>query len=209
MSFWRPVPTVGSGYLRVFASLAAPFLTAAVVLVGVESTPVSAAAGCEAADMYAHHTAVPADAAGGGSVAGEKFGAAVAVGDFNKDGRSDVAVGAPGHLIFAGGCSSVEVGAAFGGVADLDGGHDVQHSVDLPVPGSGEPVADLVAGGGVDGGGSVPGGEVRPGGEAGDVTDLDQQPGGPRGADAMQVHQRGAVAWRSWLSSLSAALVCW
>jgi hypothetical protein len=30
----------------------------------------------------------------------------------------------------------VEVGASFGGVAQLDGGHDVQYAVDLPVPGT-------------------------------------------------------------------------
>jgi hypothetical protein len=29
----------------------------------------------------------------------------------------------------------VEVGASLGGVAQLDGGHDVQSLVDLPVPG--------------------------------------------------------------------------
>src|SRR4051794_17920308 len=56
-------------------------------------------------------------------------------------------------------------GAAFGGVPQLHGGHDVQRPVDLPVPGPGEPVADLVAGGGVDEGGAVPGREVRPAGE--------------------------------------------
>ena len=41
-------------------------------------------------------------------------------------------------------------------------------------------------------GGAVPGGEVGPVGEPGDVTDLDQQPGGAGGPDAVQVHQRGA-----------------
>jgi hypothetical protein len=34
--------------------------------------------------------------------------------------------------------------------------------------------------------------EVVAGGEPGDVGDLDQQPGGNGGADAVQVHQRGA-----------------
>jgi hypothetical protein len=46
-----------------------------------------------------------------------------------------------------------------GGVAQLDDGHDVQRSVDLPVGGAGEPVSHLVAGGGVDACGAVPGGE--------------------------------------------------
>ena len=87
---------------------------------------------------------------------------------------------------------AVVVGAAFGRVAQLDGGHDVQDPVDLPVPGPGQPVADLVAGGGVDRCGAVPGREVVAVGEPGDVADLDQQPGGAGGADAVQVDQRGA-----------------
>jgi hypothetical protein len=37
----------------------------------------------------------------------------------------------------------------------LDGRHDVQAPVDLPIRGLGEPVADLVTGGGVDRGGAV------------------------------------------------------
>lgn len=48
-------------------------------------------------------------------------------------------------------------------------------------------MADLVAGGGVDGRGAVPGREVRLGGEPGDVCDLDQQPGRAGGADAVQI----------------------
>ena len=87
---------------------------------------------------------------------------------------------------------AVEVGAAFGGVAQLDDGHDVQDPVDLAVPASREPVADVVAGGGVDRGGAGPGAEVVAVGEPGDVADLDQQPGRAGGADAVQVHQAGA-----------------
>jgi hypothetical protein len=45
-------------------------------------------------------------------------------------------------------------------VADLGDGHHVDGVVDPPVPGSGEPVADLLAGGCVDGGGAVVAGEV-------------------------------------------------
>ena len=82
---------------------------------------------------------------------------------------------------FAARLLAVVVGAAFGGVAELDDGHDVQDPVDLPVPASGEPVADVVAGGGVDGGGAGPGREVAAVGEPGDVADLDQQPGAPEG----------------------------
>ena len=78
------------------------------------------------------------------------------------------------------------------GVAEMDGGHDVQDPVDLPVPGARESVPDVVAGGGVDGCGAVPGGEVVVVREPGDVADLDQQPGGAGRADAVQVHQCGA-----------------
>jgi hypothetical protein len=71
-----------------------------------------------------------------------------------------------------GGDFAVVVGAALGGVAELDDGHDVQHPVDLPVPGPRQPVPDLVTGGGVDRRGAIPGGEVRLGGEPGHITDL-------------------------------------
>ncbi len=47
------------------------------------------------------------------------------------------------------------VGAAFGVVAELDDGHDVQGPVDASVAGSGEAVASMVAAGGVDWGGAV------------------------------------------------------
>ena len=87
---------------------------------------------------------------------------------------------------------AVEVGAALGGVAQLDGGHDVQHPVDLSVPAAREPVAHVVAGGGVDGCGAGPGREVVAVREPGDVADLDQQPRGAGGADAVQVQQGGA-----------------
>jgi hypothetical protein len=76
------------------------------------------------------------------------------------------------HRGFPGGDFSVVIGAAFGGVAELDHGHDVQHAVDLPVPGAGQAVPDVVAGGGIDRRGPVPGGEVAPVGEPGYVTDL-------------------------------------
>ena len=60
------------------------------------------------------------------------------------------------------------------------------------LPGPGQPVADLVAGGGVDRRGAVPRGEVRFGGEPGHVGDLHQQPGGAGGADPVQGGQRGS-----------------
>ena len=60
------------------------------------------------------------------------------------------------------------------------------------LPLAGQPVPDLVAGGGVEGCGAVPGREVGLVREPGDVADLDQQPGGAGGADAVQVEQTGA-----------------
>src|SRR4029450_10575863 len=49
----------------------------------------------------------------------------------------------------------VEVGAAFGGVAQLDDGHDVQRWVDPSVAGAGESMPGLLSGGGVQRGGAV------------------------------------------------------
>ena len=88
--------------------------------------------------------------------------------------------------------SAPVVGAAVGVVAELDDGHDVQDPVDAPVAGPGQPVALLVAGGGVDRGGAVPGGEVAAAGEAADVTDVAEQPGGAGRADAVELLQRAA-----------------
>jgi len=103
----------------------------------------------------------------------------------------------------------VEVGPSFGGVAQLDGGHDVQGAVDLPVPGLGQALADLVAGGGVDRCGAVPGGDVGAVRESGDVGDLDQQPGRAGRADSVQVMSVVPVAATSALSSLPAAFLRW
>jgi hypothetical protein len=66
---------------------------------------------------------------------------------------------------FPGGFAGVVVGAAFGWVAQLDDGHDVQGPVDPPVAGAGEPVSLLLSGGRVQGRGAVPGREVVPAGE--------------------------------------------
>jgi hypothetical protein len=66
--------------------------------------------------MYARHTIVPAAAVGGSSVANAKFGAAVVTGDFNRDGKIDVAVGAPNDTVggVASGSVSVFPGSATG-----------------------------------------------------------------------------------------------
>lgn len=72
---------------------------AAAAAVATPPEVASAATACTAPDMYAHRTVSPANATGGANVSGAKFGSAVAVGDFNKDGYRDVAVGAPGDQV--------------------------------------------------------------------------------------------------------------
>jgi FG-GAP repeat len=86
------------------------------VVIGAAATPAMAATACTTADSYAHHTVSPANASGGALVAGAKFGAAVAMGDFNKDGFADVAVGAPSDTVngTAAGTVSVFPGSANG-----------------------------------------------------------------------------------------------
>ena len=84
----------------------------------------------------------------------------------------------------------------------------MQDPVDLTVPGPRQPVSDLVAGGRVDRCGAVPGREVVAVGEAGDVADLDEQPGRTGGSDAGQVQSgwcRSAAS--SSVSSLFAAFL--
>jgi len=71
-------------------------------------------------------------------------------------------------------------------VAQLNDGHDVQDQVDATVARAGEPVAALLAGGGVQRRGAVPGREVPAAGEAGDVIDVAEQPGRAGRADAVQ-----------------------
>jgi hypothetical protein len=68
----------------------------------------------------------------------------------------------------------------------------VQGVVDPPVPGAGEPVADLVAGGDIEGGGAVVAGEGVLGGEPGHVTNLGQQAPSDHRPDAEQAGQAGA-----------------
>jgi hypothetical protein len=64
-----------------------------------------------------------------------------------------------------------------------------KHPVDAPVAGPREPVALLLAGGGVDGRGAVPGGEMAAVSETGDVA---EQPGSAGRSDAMEVLQAAA-----------------
>jgi hypothetical protein len=93
------------------------------------------------------------------------------------------------HRGFPFGDAAAVVGAAGGVVAELDDASHVEHVVDAAVPGPGQAVVGVLAGGGVDGGGAGPGGEVGPVGEAGHVTDIGEDPCGAGGADAVDVHQ--------------------
>lgn len=99
------------------------------------------------------------------------------------------------HRGLAGGEFAPVVAAAFGVMAELDDGHDVQHPVDAPVPGPGQAVTFLVAGGRLDRGGAVAGGEVRGGAEPGDVadvSDVSDQAGRAGRADPVELAQRAA-----------------
>jgi hypothetical protein len=66
----------------------------------------------------------------------------------------------------------------------------MQHGVDPPVPGLGEPKPELGAGGGLERGGAVPGREAVPAGEAGHAVDIDQQPGRQRPTDTVSAFHR-------------------
>jgi hypothetical protein len=92
-------------------------------------------------------------------------------------GEDDVSqapsVGAHGHHgRHSAGSALVVVGAALGLVSQLDHRHGVQDPVDAAVPGAGEPVAGLAAGGRVQRRGAVPGCEPVAAGEPVDVTDV-------------------------------------
>ena len=91
------------------------------------------------------------------------------------------------------GALALVVAAAVGpGVADLGDGHHVQRVVDPAVPGAGQAVADLVAGGRVDRGGAVVAGELVLGGEPCHVAGFGQDPARDHRADTEQAGQRGA-----------------
>jgi hypothetical protein len=107
-------------------------------------------------------------------------GVRVAVGDeasVDDVGESALETAQCFHAGLAGGEFAQEVGAAFGVVAQLEDRGDVQNMVHSPVPGSGESVSDLLAGGRVKGCGAGPGRESVPVGEAGDVADVGEDSG--------------------------------
>src|SRR5258705_9825783 len=81
------------------------------------------------------------------------------------------------------------VGPSGSVVAQLNDSHDVQDPVDAPVPGPGQPVALLVAGGGVQRCGTVPRREVPPAGETVNVADIADEADGAGRADAVGVVQ--------------------
>src|SRR3712207_1373527 len=81
---------------RTAGLVAVGLVTALCVVPGTPATAASApgAAQCEPIDRYLHRVVSAADAAASND-AGDEFGGGVALGDFNGDGFSDVAVGAP------------------------------------------------------------------------------------------------------------------
>jgi FG-GAP repeat len=85
-------------------------------MLSVATVPASAAAGCVAPDRYAHHSVTAANATGGALVSGAKFGSVEATGDFNGDGKLDIAVGAPKDTVgsVASGSVSVFMGSTSG-----------------------------------------------------------------------------------------------
>lgn len=91
-------------------------LAPAFVAAGPPVTP-AAAADCTAVDGHRRGSLRP-DHAGQPVVAGANFGSAVAVGDFNRDGFADLAVGAPNDVVNGAGSGAVYVfpGSASGPV---------------------------------------------------------------------------------------------
>jgi hypothetical protein len=81
------------------------------------------------------------------------------------------------------------VGLSVAVEADLANRGDVDNVVNPPVPGPGQPVPAVLAGGGVHRGGPGPGREPVPVGEPGHVPDVGQHPGGDHRADTTEVHQ--------------------
>lgn len=102
--------------LRRTASLLILIPGAVVAVGGAPAGPASAATACTTARIYADHSVDPRDATGGAVASGAKFGAAVAIADFNKDGYADIAVGAPGDVVggVAAGSVSIFPGSANG-----------------------------------------------------------------------------------------------
>ncbi len=84
-------------------------VAAAAAAVGFAPSAASAATACATPDLYGHQTVTPASATGGTDVSGAKFGSSVAIGDFNKDGFRDVAIGAPADHVGSVAAGSVTV----------------------------------------------------------------------------------------------------
>jgi hypothetical protein len=110
-----------SFHSRRFASALAVAVAAGGAVI-VTALPAGAAGvACVVPDLYARHAVDPGAVSGGVRVAGAKFGAAAAVGDFNHDGFGDVAVGAPSDqvggvaagavYVFSGSAGGVSVGS--------------------------------------------------------------------------------------------------
>jgi hypothetical protein len=103
------------------------------------------------------------------------------------------------HGGFPGGELAPVVGAACSVVAELDDPGDVKDMVEAAVPGAGEPVADVLAAGSIDGGGAGPGREVVPVGEPGDVSDVSEDPG--RAAERLKARHLASCTLRPEMPS--------
>jgi hypothetical protein len=77
-------------------------------------------------------------------------------------------------------------------VADLGDGHDVEAEIELALASAGQPVADHLAGGHLDGGGAGVTGERGGRAEATDITDAAEDLAGGQRAETMQRGQGGA-----------------
>ncbi|GAA5178689.1 hypothetical protein GCM10023322_06450 [Rugosimonospora acidiphila] len=95
--------------IRLLSTASVAAAATAFVVAGVAPSPADAATACVAPDLYTHHIVYPAAATGGADVAGAKFGSAVVVADFNKDGFADVAVGAPADKVGSAASGTVTV----------------------------------------------------------------------------------------------------
>lgn len=96
-------------------------------------------------------------------------------------------------MAFAGGAFALVIGPAGSVVAELSNGHDMQAMVELAISRAGKPVADDIAGGGLDRGGAGVGGKRRGGTEPIDRADQSKDLADQQSADAVQLGQGGTA----------------
>ena len=106
----------------------------------------------------------------------------------------------------SGGALAAVVGTAGGVVAQLDDPGDVEHVVEAAVAGAREPMAQMLAAGGIDRGSASPGREVVAVGKPGDVAHVGENAGGAAGPMPWMSIRCEPVAWTAALSSAFIAL---